>query len=183
MKKGLEREGSAGMKRRRQKPLRSREDGEPMVKDKKKEGAGGERKRYGRQYSFFSLLEASPSHLVPYSRCEEKSHGQGLTVSDKEMVFNGSRSIGVEYFFRHFENVAKADASWGGKARPIIKYVRALNFQSYFQKFAVRKELTENAKSYEVVKTPLKKEFGSKRDMQEFIEAAISMKITLEMIS
>lgn len=84
----------------------------------------------------------------------------------------------MEYFLVCFEHVAEADASGEGRARAIIKYLRGWDFEFYCQKVTVHGELTENAKSYKVVKTALKEEIGSKRAMQESIEAAISVRLT-----
>lgn len=84
-------------------------------------------------------------------------------MPNKDMVFDGFGSTDEEYSLFYFENDAKADRSAEDKARPTIKYLRGHAFQFFLQKLTVQGELTDSSKSYEVVETAGKEEFGSRK--------------------
>lgn len=77
----------------------------------------------------------------------------------------------------------KADASGEDRARAIIRYLRGRAFQFHFQKFAVQEALTKNAKSYEIIKTALKEELGSKKTCRSPLKPQSQRTLRLGVIS
>lgn len=101
---------------------------------------------------------------------------EGKKKGDMEVFFEGSESTDGNYFLFYFRRWLKWIPKKKGEQMPSI-HICVASFQILFTRFPVQGVLRKEVKICNMIKGVLKERSGRKRDIQNVIKMAISIKM------
>lgn len=88
-------------------------------------------------------------------------------MTDKKVLFDGSEDCTLRHVPFYLKNVAKVNLDGEKNVMALMWYLTGIISDFYFEKFAESAALSEDKKSYKLVKNVSREQIGPKKDPQK----------------